>query len=58
VDFFFRGLFKVFGGFWGVCWDGVLSGQVWMFDEGFNCFLGFGFHMGFGCCGCFLAERV
>jgi hypothetical protein len=29
-----------------------------MFDEGFNCFLGFGFHMGFGCCGCFLAERV
>jgi hypothetical protein len=28
------------------------------FDGGFNWFLGFGFHMGFGCCGCFLVRRV
>jgi hypothetical protein len=55
VGFFLGGLFGVFGGFWGVCWVGVLSEQVWVFDEGFNCFLEFRFHMGFGC---FLAGRV
>jgi len=36
----------------------MLSGQAWVFDGGFNCFLGFGFHIGFGCCGCFLVRRV
>lgn len=56
--FFLWVLFGIFGGFWGVCWVGVLSEQVWVFDEGFNCFLGFRFHMGFGCCGYFLAGRV
>jgi len=37
---------------------GVLSGQVWVFDRGFNYFLSFGFLVGFGCCRCFLAGRV
>jgi hypothetical protein len=28
------------------------------FDGGFHCFLGFEFHVGFGCYGCFLAGRA
>jgi hypothetical protein len=58
VGVFLGGLFGVFCGFWEVCWVGVHSGQMWVFDRGFYCFFGFGFHVGFGCCGCFLAGRV
>jgi hypothetical protein len=34
----------------GVCWVGVLSGQVWVFDESFFCVLGS------GCYGCSLWD--
>jgi hypothetical protein len=36
----------------------VLLVQFFVFDGVFNCFLSFGFHVGFGCCWCFLAGRV
>jgi hypothetical protein len=31
--FFFLGLFRVSNWFWGVCWVGVLSGMVWVFND-------------------------
>jgi hypothetical protein len=40
---FFGGLFGVSSGFWEVCWVWVLSGQVWVFDGGFNFFWDLGF---------------
>jgi hypothetical protein len=38
------GLFRFSCGFWGVCWVGLLSGQIWVFVGGFFCMLGFECH--------------
>jgi len=37
---FWDGCSGFLAGFEGVCWVGVLSGQAWMFNGGFFCFLG------------------
>jgi hypothetical protein len=44
--FFLGGVFGFSGGFLGVCWVGVLSGLVWVFDGSFYYFLRFGFYLG------------
>jgi hypothetical protein len=49
---FFGRVVRDFLWVWRVCWVGVPSGQIWVFDRSFNCYLGFEFHLCFGCCGC------
>jgi apolipoprotein N-acyltransferase len=46
VGVFLGGLFGFSYGFCGLCWIGVLSGQVWVFDGAFFYFLG---SVSYGC---------
>jgi hypothetical protein len=48
VGVFLGGLFGFSCGLWGVCWVGVLSGLVWVFDGGYSVFGALGF-MGAPC---------
>jgi hypothetical protein len=49
-------------GFEGLLGWGTLGADLGVFGEGFdggfNCYLGFEFHVGFGCYGCFQAGRA